>query len=163
MGIDDGGRRTISRGLRLRRWATALSAPLAAAGLLFSAPPVALAEAVQITFLHINDVYEISAKNDRGGFAELMTLLEAERAAAEHSITTFGGDLLSPSVMSGLTRGAHMIELMNALGADVAVTGNHEFDFGPDVLARRIEESEFPWLAATASTKRERRSPAGIS
>jgi 2',3'-cyclic-nucleotide 2'-phosphodiesterase (5'-nucleotidase family) len=34
-----------------------------------------------------------------------MTLLTQERAAAAHSITTFGGDLISPSVLSGLTRG----------------------------------------------------------
>lgn len=33
-----------------------------------------------ITFLHTNDVYEISPKGGRGGLAELMTLLRHERA-----------------------------------------------------------------------------------
>ena len=41
-----------------------------------------------------------------------------------------------------------MIELYNLLGTDVAVLGNHEFDFGPEVAAQRIEESEFPWLGS---------------
>jgi 2',3'-cyclic-nucleotide 2'-phosphodiesterase (5'-nucleotidase family) len=51
-------------------------------------------------------------------------------------------------VLSGLTQGAQMIELYNLLGTDVAVLGNHEFDFGPEVAAQRIEESEFPWLGS---------------
>lgn len=104
------------------------------------------AEPVTITFLHTNDVYEIAPVNGRGGFAPLATLLEQERARSEHTITTFGGDLISPSVLSGLTQGAQMIEFMNVLGTDVAVPGNHEFDFGPEVAAARIQASEFPWL-----------------
>ena len=106
----------------------------------------ALAEPVTVTVLHTNDVYEIAPREGRGGLAELATLLQQERAAAEHSITTFGGDLISPSVLSGLTQGAQMVELYNLLGTDVAVLGNHEFDFGPEVLAQRIKESDFPWL-----------------
>ena len=92
----------------------------------------ARAEPVTITLLHTNDVYEIAPREGRGGLAELATLLQQERANAAHSITTFGGDLISPSVLSGLTQGAQMIELYNLLGTDVAVLGNHEFDFGPD-------------------------------
>ncbi|UCH75175.1 MAG: 5'-nucleotidase C-terminal domain-containing protein [Rhodospirillales bacterium] len=118
----------------------------AVAVLLLALPLAAAAEPTKITFLHVNDVYEISPKRGQGGFAELMSLLKAERAAAQHSITTFGGDLISPSVMSGLTKGTQMIELMNAVGVDVAVPGNHEFDFGPEIAAQRIGESKFPWL-----------------
>jgi 5'-nucleotidase/UDP-sugar diphosphatase len=109
------------------------------------------AEPVTITFLHTNDVYEIAPVNGRGGFAQLATLLEEERARSEHTVTTFGGDLISPSVLSGLTQGAQMIELMNLLSTDVAVLGNHEFDFGPEVAAARIQESEFPWLGTNVT------------
>jgi 2',3'-cyclic-nucleotide 2'-phosphodiesterase (5'-nucleotidase family) len=130
------------------------SAAWAFAAILFLALPFAAsAEPTKITFLHTNDVYEISAKRGQGGFAELMTLLKAERAAAQFSITTFGGDLISPSVMSGLTKGTQMIELMNAIGLDVAVPGNHEFDFGPAVAKQRIGESNFPWLGANVLGK----------
>jgi 2',3'-cyclic-nucleotide 2'-phosphodiesterase (5'-nucleotidase family) len=106
----------------------------------------ARAEPVTVTLLHTNDVYEIAPREGRGGLAELATLLQQERAQAEHSITTFGGDLISPSVLSGMTKGAHMIDLYNRLDTDVAVLGNHEFDFGPEVAAQRIAESDFPWL-----------------
>ena len=77
-----------------------------------------------------------------------MTLLKQERAAAAHSITTFGGDLISPSVLSGLTRGSQMIDLCNRLGIEFAVLGNHEFDYGPAVLAERVAASAFPWLGS---------------
>jgi len=130
----------------MHRILTKFGAWTAVAALLLVLPLGAAAEPTKITFLHVNDVYEISPKQGQGGFAELMTLLQAERAGAQHSITTFGGDLISPSVMSGLTKGAQMIELMNAIGADVAVPGNHEFDFGPDIAAQRIGEAKFPWL-----------------
>ena len=107
----------------------------------------ASAESADLTLLHINDVYEISAKRGKGGLAELMTLLKQERQGAKHHLTTLGGDLISPSVMSGLSKGAQMIELMNAIGLDVAGFGNHEFDFGNDVLSRHIANSSFIWLA----------------
>ena len=53
--------------------------------------------------------------------------------------------------MSGLTKGSQMIELYNALGTDLAVLGNHEFDFGDDVLRARMNESKFPWLATNVT------------
>jgi 2',3'-cyclic-nucleotide 2'-phosphodiesterase (5'-nucleotidase family) len=107
----------------------------------------AAAETVRLTFLHVNDVYQHAPRDGRGGLAELGTLIERERAAARGPVfVTMGGDLISPSLASSVTRGAHMIELFNALGTDVAVLGNHEFDFGPEVAAARIGESRFAWL-----------------
>jgi len=41
-----------------------------------------------------------------------------------------------------------MIAGLNALGLDLATFGNHEFDFGPSVLAERMRESKFTWLSA---------------
>ena len=37
---------------------------------------------------------------------------------------------------------------------DYAALGNHEFDFGPDVLRERIRESHFKWLAANVIDKK---------
>lgn len=127
------------------------------------APVAALAQAVKVTFLHTNDVYEISPQRGRGGIAELAAAIARERAAAAHAVTTFGGDLLSPSLMSGLTRGAQMIEAMNAVGIDFAVPGNHEFDFGDDVLRARMDESRFPWLATNITQSDGRIFHSGVS
>lgn len=115
----------------------------------FAAAPLpgwAATPPLRLTFLHVNDVYEIAPVRGQGGFGELATLLQEARAANPHTITTFGGDTLSPSVMSGLTKGSQMIDLFNAIGVDYAVWGNHEFDYGPELAAQRAGESKFPWL-----------------
>jgi 2',3'-cyclic-nucleotide 2'-phosphodiesterase (5'-nucleotidase family) len=122
---------------------------LLAALLLLGLPGAAAAETLRLTFLHVNDVYGHAPSNGEGGLAELGTMLERERAAARGPVfTTFGGDLISPSLASSMTQGRHMIGIFNALGTDVAVLGNHEFDFGPEVARQRIGESRFPWLGA---------------
>ncbi len=107
----------------------------------------AWAEPTNLTLLHINDVYEIAPSRGVGGFAPLMTLLKEERNAADHSLTTVGGDFLSPSLLSGLDKGANMIALFNAVGVDYVGLGNHEFDFGSDVLRERMGESWSKWIA----------------
>ena len=126
-----------------RRWIA-----LAALLLWLGAGAAPAQELIRVTFLHVNDIYEHSPRDGLGGLAELGTLLEHERAAAPGPVfTTLGGDLISPSLASSVTRGAHMIGIFNALGTDIAVLGNHEFDFGREVAAARIGESRFPWLA----------------
>jgi 2',3'-cyclic-nucleotide 2'-phosphodiesterase (5'-nucleotidase family) len=105
-------------------------------------------QTAKVTFLHTNDVYEIAPVRGKGGFAPLMTLLKQERQANPNTVTTLGGDLISPSLMSGLTKGSQMIEMMNAVGLDLATFGNHEFDFGDDVLKQRMAESKFTWVVS---------------
>lgn len=127
------------------RWRAPIGALLAVA-FAVAAATAAHAQKATVTFLHLNDVYEISPKQGRGGFAPLMTLLKQERAKAPDAITTLGGDLVGSSMMSGITKGAQMIELVNAIGLDLAVVGNHEFDFGAEIFKQRVAESKFPWL-----------------
>ncbi len=106
----------------------------------------AWAQNATLTLLTVNDVYDIAPAQGRGGLAELMTLLRAERATATHTVTTLNGDFLSPSLMSSLFKGAQMVAVLNAVGLDMVVFGNHEFDMGPEVTTQRMAESSFPWL-----------------
>ncbi|MBF0461979.1 MAG: bifunctional metallophosphatase/5'-nucleotidase [Magnetococcales bacterium] len=122
---------------------------LSMACLLLLACSTAWAERVsQVTLLHFNDIYEIAPQQETGGFAPLMTLIEQERHQHPQTLLTFGGDLLSPSVVSYLSKGKEVVSLCNALGIDLAVLGNHEFDFGLPVLEKRLAESHFKWLAS---------------
>ena len=110
--------------------------------------PAAIAQDACVTFLHVNDIYMLGGR-DGSGLAPLMTLIKRERARAPGpTMTTFGGDLISLSLMSSLTRRKHMIAVMNAIGVQAAVPGNHEFDFRLEVLGERIGGSGFPWLAS---------------
>jgi 2',3'-cyclic-nucleotide 2'-phosphodiesterase (5'-nucleotidase family) len=115
---------------------------------LFAAP--AWAKEAKLIFLHLNDVYEVTPINGQGGFAPLKTMLDRERkkAGTNGHATILSGDFLSPSAMSSVTKGTHMIALGNAIGIDIAVPGNHEFDFGVENFRLRIGESKFPWIVA---------------
>lgn len=110
----------------------------------------AAAEPVKLSLLHINDLDRIEESKARGGLARLMTLVNRERAAAEHSVFTHGGDTISPSLLSGFDKGAHIIDLFNEAELDLMVLGNHEFDFGAAVTRERIAEARFPFLGANA-------------
>jgi 2',3'-cyclic-nucleotide 2'-phosphodiesterase (5'-nucleotidase family) len=117
-------------------------------------PHAAKAEpSARLTFLLVNDVYEMDENvQHRGGLARLASVVKAQRAraAAEERLLTFvhAGDTLSPSLMSSFDQGQHIIALFNDLGLDVFVPGNHEFDFGTEVYASRINEARFVLLAA---------------
>ncbi|KAH7910160.1 Metallo-dependent phosphatase-like protein [Hygrophoropsis aurantiaca] len=39
-----------------------------------------------------------------------------------------------------------MVPVMNALGLDVSLTGNHDFDFGYPHLSKLVQDTNFPWL-----------------
>lgn len=46
-----------------------------------------------------------------------------------------------------LSQGEYIISLMNAAGYDLAVPGNHEFDYGVDRLMELAAGAEFPYLS----------------
>lgn len=122
---------------------------LAAATLAARTVPAEAAGSVTLTFLHFNDVYRHGPQDGFGGLAEMAAMLDEEEGRARGPVfRSFGGDVLSPSITSSVTHGAHMVELLNAMGIEVAVLGNHEFDFGSGTAAARIRESRFPWLGA---------------
>jgi 5'-nucleotidase / UDP-sugar diphosphatase len=135
-----------------RRVATLSLAVLAFGGL----APVAGAQFTHrttITFLLTNDIYVMNEQvmsdgKARGGFARLAAVVKGERAKGGHVIFAHGGDTLSPSLMSGLDRGAHIIALTNMIRPDIFAPGNHEFDFGNATFLERMGEAKFPIFAA---------------
>ena len=126
-------------------------------------PLPAQAEPLTVTFIHLNDWDRMGDDDGQGGAARIAAVVNAERARVEAAgglaVVTFGGDMISPSVLSGIDRGAHMIDLANAVGFDLAVPGNHEFDFGPEVLQERLAESNATWLLANIDYRGQRGFP----
>lgn len=59
-----------------------------------------------------------------------------------------GGDMWTGPAISTWFKGEPMVEAMNAMGYVGAAVGNHEFDFGLDVLRVRAAQMNFPLLAA---------------
>ena len=135
---------TRSRPLRL-----ALVAPLRPVG------PLPEPE-VRITLLQVNDVYTLEAVDEgrRGGFARLATLVKRIRRENPATLLALAGDVISPSVASPLLRGEQMIAGLNVIGLDLVTFGNHELDFGPQVLLERMREWAFTWISANVLDRR---------
>ena len=119
---------------------------LAAAAFALSAG-MAQAENVKITLLGVGDIYKFDGSKARGGVARLNAAARAEKAANPNTLYLFDGDMFSPSLLSGLDKGENMVKLTEIVPFDLAVPGNHEFDFGPELFMERIKGSKYPWAA----------------
>ena len=111
---------------------------------------------VRITLLQVNDVYQFAPVDGgaRGGLARVATLRKQIMNESPHTLFLLAGDTISPSIESNTYQGRQMIDAWNASGLDYATFGNHEFDFGPDILRARMSESHFKWLAANVVDKK---------
>ena len=111
---------------------------------------------VRVTLLQVNDVYQFAPVDGgkRGGLARVSALRQKIMAESPHTLFLLAGDTISPSVESITYQGRQMIDAWNVSGLDYATFGNHEFDFGPDVLRERMSESKFKWLAANVVDKK---------
>jgi 5'-nucleotidase len=101
-----------------------------------------------LTILQLNDVYSTVPIDGMGGLARVATLKQNLIAAGRTPLLILAGDFLSPSVASSIFKGEQMVAALNAAGLDIATLGNHEFDFGPDVLLRRMKEANWQWVVS---------------
>jgi 2',3'-cyclic-nucleotide 2'-phosphodiesterase (5'-nucleotidase family) len=102
----------------------------------------AAAEPVTFRFVQTNDIDRMEEDDGRGGFARLAAVV-AEKREEANTFFVHSGDTISPSLLSGIDKGVHVVEILNLLKPDVMVPGNHEFDFGPEVFRSRIGEATF--------------------
>jgi len=121
-----------------------------------SCRPVRARESAKLTLVLTNDIYQMSetAMPDgmrRGGFARLAAVVKAERDRAHGSggavLFAHGGDTLSPSLMSGIDQGSHIVELTNMIKPDIFVPGNHDSTRQGDV-PQACRGNEVPLFAA---------------
>ena len=107
-----------------------------------------------VRILYVNDFHgfaepykPLGSEEKLGGIAYLagrVDLLRGERP----SLLLAAGDMIQGDNWANLFKGKSSIEVMNAMKFDAMVVGNHEFDFGQEVLRKRISEASFPVLGA---------------
>lgn len=84
-----------------------------------------------VNLIHFNDVYNLrplKPKEPVGGCTRFATVMKREKARMKETpggeaITVFSGDLFGPSLISAITKGKHMIEVLNMLGTDYGCFG----------------------------------------
>jgi 5'-nucleotidase/UDP-sugar diphosphatase len=107
--------------------------------------------ATQLTILYTSDEHGWMSGQENGqGAAELLGLLQAEHGLGQNPavILLSGGDNWTGPAISTWFDGEGMVVVMNAMGYSASTIGNHEFDFGLDVLQTRLDEADFPYLSA---------------
>jgi 2',3'-cyclic-nucleotide 2'-phosphodiesterase (5'-nucleotidase family) len=108
----------------------------------------------EIRILHVNDFHgfaepykPLGSDEMLGGIAYLAGKAD-ELRKEKPSLLFSAGDMIQGNNWANLSQGESVIELMNEMEFDAMVLGNHEFDFGQDVLRKRISEAKFPVLGA---------------
>ncbi len=124
-------------------------------------------EEIKFTILHTNDEhsaliphspagdYDPETGNPgldptRGGFARLATAVQDIRFEKENQqepvLLLNAGDFLggSPFGWLALRSQAAELNLLQEIGYDVAIIGNHEFDYGPEILVEYLQQAGYP-------------------
>lgn len=116
-------------------------------------------EPVDARFLTCSAVAQPAKPDCFGGSARLVAALLAERAAAEAAGRTVllvdAGDQFQGSLFYTAWHGEVELAVMHVLGTEAMAVGNHEFDNGPQTLARFIKGARFPILSANIDAASE--------
>jgi 2',3'-cyclic-nucleotide 2'-phosphodiesterase (5'-nucleotidase family) len=101
-------------------------------------------EGKNLTIFFVNDQH-----GQLNNFSKIKHIVDAEKLET-NVITVCSGDIFSgnPVVDNHPQKGYPMIDVMNRVGFDVSVIGNHEFDYGESILNDRINQADFDWVCA---------------
>jgi len=108
-----------------------------------------------LNIVHFNDVYNIveSEQDIRcGGAARFQTVLKKLKQLKPAPLVFFSGDFLSPSNISSVSKGEHMIRVMNEFGIDCGMLGNHDLDFGNEHCVKCLRALNYPTLNSNIFT-----------
>ena len=61
------------------------------------------------------------------------------------------GDAIKGEPIGLFTKGESIINIMNAVGYDIAIPGNHEFDYGTDYFLELTKKANFPYISCNVN------------
>jgi 2',3'-cyclic-nucleotide 2'-phosphodiesterase (5'-nucleotidase family) len=106
----------------------------------------------RVTILHFNDLHG-HVENLEEMAAAIERVRAENKAAGVYTLVFNGGDMISGTPFSSRYRGEAEEKAMDAMGIDALVVGNHDFDFGRDVLERMTKDKGFKALSANVRKK----------
>ncbi len=104
----------------------------------------------KLIILHTNDSHGFDKhENDSNGMAVISQVKKDLKKQGYDVLLLDAGDAIQDNNLVNFSKGKTAIAFMNAAGYNAATLGNHEFDYGQDVLAERIKEAKYPYVSAT--------------
>ena len=103
-----------------------------------------------LTVLHINDVHGRVSDDEESiiGYSRLKSIVDNLKEEDPNLLLLDAGDTFHGTNFANLSRGENVVDLMNLVGFDAMVPGNHDFNFGSERLLQLIEGTEFPVVGA---------------
>ena len=107
-------------------------------------------ESFNLTIMHTNDVHGHHApqRDGNGGAARLASVVQQIRAEGGNQLLLDAGDRYTGTLFHVQYRGQDSVQIMNAIGYDALVLGNHEFNEGSENLAGFVQALDFPTVSA---------------
>lgn len=102
------------------------------------------AEQSDIVVIYTNDVH--CGIEDNIGYAGLAAYVNTVREQTEYVTLVDCGDAIQGDYIGTVSKGTYIVDIMNELGYDLAVLGNHEFDYGMEQISQLIEQSDATYL-----------------
>lgn len=108
------------------------------------------ASAEKLVILHSNDTHSAIEPNadGTGGILQRKAVIDSVRKAEKNVITVDAGDVVQGSLYFKYYRGDVEYPLLNMVGYDIQILGNHEFDNGMADLAERYKKLKAARLSA---------------
>jgi 2',3'-cyclic-nucleotide 2'-phosphodiesterase (5'-nucleotidase family) len=97
-------------------------------------------------------LYEIINSHTDIGYDGLSLYRKELEALYDNVLLIDAGDAIQGAALGAMSKGAEIIKIMNELGYDLAIPGNHEFDFGFDVLDDCSEQLACGYICANFCT-----------
>lgn len=111
---------------------------------------VLAADFSKLIILHTNDTHGFDKReNGSNGMAIVSQIKKDLKHQGYDVLLLDAGDAIQDNNLVNFSKGKAAIAFMNAAGYNAATLGNHEFDYGQDVLAERIKEAKYPYVSAT--------------
>ncbi len=93
---------------------------------------------------------------DQGfGYAGLQAIREYLIAKGNDVVLVDDGDNIQGEPIGTMSKGELCIDLMNKMGYDIAIPGNHEFDYGMDRFLALAEKADFPYISCNFNKEGE--------
>lgn len=106
-------------------------------------------EGREVVILHTNDTHSQIDPTDKGwgGVQRRKVFVDSVRAARPDVLLVDAGDAVQGTLFFTLYGGEVEMKVMNELGYDIAILGNHDYDNGVEKMKSNVSISDARWLA----------------
>jgi len=116
----------------------------------------------EVTIIYTNDIHSYidNVVKDGDGnitgdglrFSKIAAMVNDLKADGKNVLLVDAGDEVQGDVYGAMDEGVTIIDIMNAVGYNLATPGNHDFDYGMFQFMKNIDSAQFPYVSCNFRT-----------